>query len=401
MTPFKPGDIVKRINYESWLMHIGDIYTIEIDTAFQDNGDWCISLVGYTWTYDRIYFELVAKTDENTNSISTNIFKVWDIVIRNSEDYWDPFMKKWKACKITSIHGNNIMVEWSGLQWSASKFNRIKFKFNVWDIVQSIRKDIHFKKWTIHTINQNWSHFYFKDKNWNQSLFNYRVSDFELVAEVKDINSNNDGYVTTVSDIKAGDYVRRDKEDYLEVKQWLIYKVYDTDKDGDLKLMIDWERSTYIYRASLFTKVDLHLHWTSCPPTLIVGDARSVGATGDSNSSNPITPMSKTFNDYAVEAFMSNEENRTAATNARNVLQTLVDNLDLSIAAIEKIKRVVYCDFRDLNGAMEDSDITTIAKLVAENPAVKEFVERFMENTLVEILPEPVVTSTSIQDKFK
>lgn len=342
MTPFKPGDIVRRIGYENSPMIIWNTYIVEIDYDTTPNGDNCIRLKWYNNdNYDRRYFELIQSANP---SIAP---------------------------------------------------------FKVWDVVQYKAKSVFTKTWVIHSFIEDWMRFYFEDKNKNKSVFPYKTCDFELVAEVKDTNSNNDGCVTTVSDIKPGDYVRRDKEDYLEVKQWLTYKVYDTDKDGDLKLMIDWERSTYIYRASLFTKIDIHLHWTSCPPTLIVGDAWSVGATGDSNSSNPITPMSKTFNDYAVEAFMSNEENRTAATNARNVLQTLVDNLDLSMAAIEKIKRVVYCDFRDLNGAMEDSDITTIAKLVAENPAVKEFVERFMDNTLLQLIPEPVVTSTSIQDKFK
>lgn len=337
-------------------------------------------------------------------------FKKGDVVIRTWTSCW--WLERWSSYIIHS--DNPSSTSWNGsvrvfIKWKVSEdtFDRDYFKldtsapkapFKVWDVVEHTNGI--YRSWVVHSFIEDGMRFYFEDKNKNKSAFPYKTHEFKLVAECKDANSNNDNYVFDHS-IKPGDYVRRDKADYLEVKQWLTYKVYDTDKDGDLKLMIDWERSTYIYRASLFTKVDLHLHWTSCPPTLIVGDVWSVGATGDSNYSNPITPMSKTFNDYAVEAFMSNEENRTAATNAQHNLFNLIESLEQVQAAIDKVKTVINRDSRRLNEAMNDSNITVISALVAENPAVKEFVERFMENTLVQLIPEPVVTSNSIQDKFK
>lgn len=289
---------------------------------------------------------------------------------------WHRIIELW-IYKVSTVHNDYVTLEW--IAWNISSDSLIEYKMQVWDYVRRIKKDYEdVIVWCIYKV----SSILPRDIKIEWSLWAYSKDYFEPV-----LTTDND-CITNTPIIKIGDIVQRVYCSSLEVKEWCTYKVYDIDKDNDLSLMINWQPSTYLYASNWFIVI----------PNLAVGP---VGPIGDSNSSNPITPMSKTFNDYAVEAFMSNEENRTAATNARNVLQTLVDNLDLSMAAIEKIKRVVYRDFRDLNGAMEDCDITTIAKLVAENPAVKEFVERFMDNTLVQLIPEPVVTSTSIQDKFK
>ena len=109
----------------------------------------------------------------------------------------------------------------------------------------------------------------------------------------------------------------------------------------------------------------------------------------------------KTFNEYAVEAFMSNETNRTNATNALAVLNKLNSDLELSMEAAKKVKSVLVSDLRRLQTAMEYSDIEAISALIAENTAVKEYVERFMENTLVQIIPIPENTNKTVQDKFK
>ena len=343
-------------------------------------------------------------------------FKKGDVVIRTWSSCW--WLEHWSSYIIHSDDPSS--TSWNGsvrvfIKWKVSEdtFDRDYFKldtsapkapFKVWDVVQYKAKSVFTKTWVIHSFIEDWMRFYFEDKNKNKSVFPYKTCDFELVAEVKDANSNNDGCITTVSDIKAGDYVRRVGDSYQEVREWYLYKVYEVDKDNDLYLIIDWQPSTYCYRSHLFVKAlevwDIMSYWTCCAPTLIVGDARSVGATGDSNS-NPVTLMSKTFNDYAVEAFMSNEENRTAATNAQHTLFNLIESLEQAISAIEKVKTVINRDSRRLNEAMNDSNITVISALVAENPAVKEYVERFMENTVAQLVPEPVVSSTSISDKFK
>lgn len=338
-------------------------------------------------------------------------FKPGDIVRRTWSDCFDVI--KWRSYVVHSYDkssdGLKVLINWNISEDTYDgEFFKLdtsvsKAPFKVWDVVEHTNGI--YRTWVVHSFIDDGTRFYFEDKNKNKSAFPYKTHEFELVAEVKDTNSNNDGCVTTVSGIKAGDYVRRTWTSCQEVREWYLYKVYEVDKDNDLKLIIDWQPSDYCYRSNLFAKTpevwDIMSYWTSCPPTLIVGDARSVGATGDSNSSNPITPMSKTFNDYAVEAFMSNEENRTAATNAQHTLFNLIESLEQVLTAIDKVKNVINRDSRRLNEAMNDSNIVVISALVAENPAVKEFVERFMDNTLVQLIPEPIVTSTSIQDKFK
>ena len=353
MKPFNPGDVVKRIGGDVLNVKFGSLYTIKSDVTNNPNGGSCVELEWHDWFhFDREYFELVTEATKDTLDISS--FKVWDIVIRNTDKYEDSFMKKWNAYKITEIFTRGaITVEWNSETYSLCYFNRIKFKFNVWDIVQWMDLWCNSKTWKVHTMSQNWSHFYFEDKNWNKSIFKYKVSDFELVAECKNAHSNNDGCVSD--------------------KNWNI-------------------------DFSNFKPI--RLQWTSCPPTLNVGYAWPVGNVGDSIYLNPITPM-KTFNEYAVEAFMSNEVNRTNATNALVTLNKLNDDLALAIEATKKVRSVILSDLCKLQTAMSSSDIEVISALIAENAEVKEFVERFMENTLVQILPIPENTNKTVQDKFK
>lgn len=117
---------------------------------------------------------------------------------------------------------------------------------------------------------------------------------------------------------------------------------------------------------------------------------------------NPISPMSeKSFNDYAIEAFMSDAHNREEATNTAKVLNTLDTNLELILNEIMKIKRVIVRDKATLTNAMSDCNIETITRIIEENPAVKEFVDRFMENKLIDLVPPKEKVSVSIADKFK
>lgn len=50
---------------------------------------------------------------------------------------------------------------------------------------------------------------------------------------------------------------------------------------------------------------------------------------------------------------------------------------------------------------MSDCNIEAITRLIEENEAVKEFVERFMENKLIDLVPPKEKVSVSIADKFK
>lgn len=229
--------------------------------------------------------------------------------------------------------------------------------------------------------------------------------------------------------MQVWDYVRRIKEDYEDVIVWCIYKISSI-LPRDIK--IEW--SVWAYTSDYFEPVlttddttigicpssilvddtvddenpvidfsnfkPIRLQWTSCPPTLNVGYAWPVGNVGDSIYLNPITPM-KTFNEYAIEAFMSNEANRTNATNALATLNKLNDDLALAIEATKKVRSVILGDLCKLQTAMSSSDIEVISALIAENAEVKEYVERFMENTLVQILPIPENTNKTVQDKFK
>ena len=418
--------IVWNISSDSLIKYEMQVWDIvqRIDWAYEDVVQWWIYKISSIlpndiriewsqWAYGKVFFEPVLTTDKDTLTINgihpdliivdeaidedtiddedpildpvdTSPFKVWDIVIRNTDKYETSLMKKWKAYKIIDIVNDNVIkLDWSFENYSTKYFDRIKFKFNVWDIVQSIKKNWYFKTWKVHTLSQNWSHFYFETVRWTQSTFKYKVSDFELVPEWKDANSNNDGCTVDTS-INIGDQVQRIWYDSFEVKQWCTYKVYDIDKDNDLSLIIDWQPSTYLYAADWF----------------IVIPIGPVGSIGDSIYPNPITPM-KTFNEYAVEAFMSNEANRTNATNALATLNKLTDDLELAIEAAVKVRKVILTDLRRLQTAMEDSNIEVISALIAENTEVKEFVERFMENTLVQIIPLPENTNKTVQDKFK
>lgn len=356
MKPFNPGDVVRRISHWIWTIRCGWEYVVEFDHDIHDEGNGCVTLVWHTWHYDREYFKLVESVNNTEDDLSNctyfdyTHFKVWDIVIRNTERYEDSFMKKWNAYKITEIINKNVIkVEWSVKGYTSSYFHKIKFKFNVWDIVQS--NSIHLKKWfnvrwKVHSLSQNWSYFYFENKDWSKAIANHRVKDFELVAECKDANSNNDGCV----------FDKNWKIDFLDFKP--------------LRLN---DFSVLKYYSSV----------------------------GDSNSSNPIIPMSKTFNDYAVEAFMSNEDNRTNAINALATLNKLNDDLELVSDQIKKVKSVLISDIRRLQNAMSESYIDVISEMIKENPDVKEYVDRFMDNRLVSLIPESEAVVKSIQDKFK
>ncbi len=281
---------------------------------------------------------------------------------------------EWWIYKVSTVHNDYVTLEW--IVWNISSDSLIEYKMQVWDYVRRIKEDYEdVIVWCIYKV----SSILPRNIKIEWSLWAYSNDYFEPV-----LTTDND-CITNTPIIKIGDIVQRVYCSSLEVKEWCTYKVYDIDKDNDLSLIIDWQPSTYLYASSWF----------------IVIPVGPVGPIGDSNSSNPITPMSKTFNDYAVEAFMSNEENRTAATNAQHTLFNLIESLEQVLTAIDKVKTVINRDSRRLNEAMNDSNIIVISALVAENPAVKEFVERFMENTLVQLIPESVVTSTSIQDKFK
>ncbi len=117
---------------------------------------------------------------------------------------------------------------------------------------------------------------------------------------------------------------------------------------------------------------------------------------------NPITPMSdKSFNDYAIEAFMSDAHNREEAMNTAKVLHILDTNLELILNEIQKIKKVIVRDKVTLANAMSDCNIDAITRLIEESEAVKEFVNRFMENKLIDLVPPKEKVSVSIADKFK
>lgn len=117
---------------------------------------------------------------------------------------------------------------------------------------------------------------------------------------------------------------------------------------------------------------------------------------------NPISTMSeKSFNDYAIEAFMSDAHNREEATNTAKILETLDTNLELVLNEIQKIRKVISRDRINLSDAMSYCNIELITHIISENPAVKEFVNAFMENKLIDLVPPKEKVSVSIADKFK
>lgn len=285
------------------------------------------------------------------------------------------------------------------------------FKFSQGDIVKRVTKSCKLNSWSV--IIEWWI---------------YKVSTVHndyVTLEWIIWNISSDSLI--LYEMQIWDYVRRINNDYEDVIVWCIYKISEI-HPRDIK--IEWSWWTYskdyfkpvlttdkelsstvngIHSASISDIKACDYLWTwNSDSSVIVDDTQPITVPFDNTqsitvpfNSNPIILMSKTFNDYAVEAFMSNEKNRIAAINARNVLLNLIENLDLAVVAINKVKWVINNDFRKLNSAMEDSNITVISALVAENPQVKEYVERFMENTVAQLVPEPVVSSTSIQDKFK
>ncbi len=220
-----------------------------------------------------------------------------------------------------------------------------------------------------------------------------------------------------IYEMKVWDYVRRINSDYEEVTVWWIYKISNI---LPCDIHIEWSR--WAYSKSYFEPVlttDKELSSTINgihPDSIIVDDAdnypispslqniidKMVSDNILVSNSNPITPMSnKTFNDYAIEAFMSDTHNREEATNTAKVLETLDTNLGLILNEIQKIRKVIVHDKVTLTDAMSNCNINIITRLIEENPAVKEFVERFMENKLIDIIPPKEKVSTSIADKFK
>jgi len=290
---------------------------------------------------------------------------------------WDSIIEWW-LYKVHSVHNDYVTLEW--IVWNISSDSLVIYEMKVWDYVRRINSDYEeVTVWWIYKI----SNILPCDIHIEWSRWAYSKSYFEPV-----LTTDND-YITNTPIIKIGDIVQRIYFSSLEVKEWCTYKVYDIDGDGDLSLIIDWQPSTYLYASNWFIVI----------PNLAIG---SVGATGDSNSSNPIIPMSdKTFNDYAIEAFMSDAHNREKATNTANVLETLDANLGLVLNEITKIKTVIAWDKIHLVNAMSRCNIETITRLIEENSAVKEFVNRFMENKLIDLVPSKEKVSVSIADKFK
>lgn len=285
---------------------------------------------------------------------------------------------EWWIYKVSTVHNDYVTLEW--IVWNISSDSLIEYKIQVWDYVRRMTEayeDVTI--WWIYKISQVLSY----DIKIEWSVWAYGISYFEPV-----LTTDND-CITNTPIIKIGDIVQRVYCSSLEVKEWCTYKVYDIDKDNDLSLMINWQPSTYLYASNWFIVI----------PNLAVGP---VGPIGDSNSSNPITPMSdKSFNDYAIEAFMSDAYNREETTNTANVLHTLDTNLELILNEIQKIKKVIVRDKVTLANAMSDCNIEAITRLIEENEAVKEFVERFMENKLISLVPPKEKISVSIADKFK
>ena len=203
---------------------------------------------------------------------------------------------------------------------------------------------------------------------------------------------------------KVGDIVRRINEDFEDIQVWLMYIIKEIDSEW---LYVEWPSDMFSLDSCNFELVSSAVP-LSCNGNdlchVIVTEKNGVRTPHVSHYSNPnpISLMSeKSFNDYAIEAFMSDAHNREEATNTAKVLETLDTNLELVLNEIQKIRKVISRDRINLSDAMKYCNIELITRIISENPAVEEFVNRFMENKLVSLIPEPVVTSTSIQDKFK
>jgi hypothetical protein len=221
--------------------------------------------------------------------------------------------------------------------------------------------------------------------------------------------------------MKVWDFVRGIRSSYEDVLIWWIYRVAAI-LPRDIR--IEW--SSWAYTKSYFEPVlttDKELSSTingihvdsiivdeadnyplgSALQSIVdkMVDKMAADNTLVSNSNSTNSMSEKSFNDYAVEAFMSDPHNREEVTNTLNVLNTLDANLELVLNEIQKIKKVIVRDKVTLVNAMGDCDIKYLTRLIEENPAVKEFVERFMENKLVALIPPEEKTSTTVADKFK
>lgn len=225
--------------------------------------------------------------------------------------------------------------------------------------------------------------------------------------------------------MQVWDYVRRIKEDYEDVIVWCIYKVSSILRQSrDIKIEWSW----WAYGKDYFEPVLTTDHTTIgiCPSSILVDETVNdsyPSMTSDNtlchvvvtekngvrtphvshySNPNPISLMSeKSFNDYAIEAFMSDAHNREEATDTAKVLETLDTNLELVLNEIQKIRKVISRDRINLSDAMKYCNIELITRIISENPAVEEFVNRFMENKLIDLVPPKEKVSVSIADKFK
>jgi len=93
----------------------------------------------------------------------------------------------------------------------------------------------------------------------------------------------------------------------------------------------------------------------------------------------------KTFDDYYMENFMNNKDNREGLENTMLWLRELERRLLRSIRDIKAVKEVIWNDIERIENALTYKDVEVIQQVMLEYRDTKEYVENYLCNPIWEV----------------